>query len=870
MRNATITVFVSALLAFCSAAALADDSDIFLKDDVPPNVVILLDSSGSMDNKINGVRKIDSAKAVVSSLVENIEGVNFGLFKFNSSSSGGHMVFPVGTDKDTMLDRIAGIGAGGWTPLGRATIDVQDYYINGYREMVCIDCPATWDDETAEREGTYVSVVRPGPIEYECQKNYAILVTDGLPNGEPENLVADTALDMFTSDHSTLPGTQNIIVHTVGFDVPEGADLLTRTADNGGGTFYTASSATQLEAALQDAISQIIQDQYSFTIPLVPSQDVSGGDLAYFASFKPDPLRPFWEGYLKAYTKDADGNVPTDDDGLPLESALAWDAGKLLAERSPSTRTIYTAVSDTLEMFTRTNSDITPELLDVSGVPEKAKLISFIRGTDTYDDDFDGNTTENREWILGDIFHASPVLVFPPPLRSTDSSYISFKEANKDRTVILLAASNDGMLHAFQASDGVELWAFIAPNDLNELKLLTNRIGSHPYYVDLTPYVVDIKVGSNWKTIVVFGQRRGGTSYHALDITDTTNPSFLWSFTDSDIEESWSEPAIGKIKMADDSVKFVAFVGGGYDTPDNNLHGRAVYAIDLATGDKLWEYKGGGLDDSQYLNFSLAGAPTAVDYDWDGYIDRVYAADVGGQLWKFDTSAPATTTGGLIDNWAGKRLFAADPDQDNPPAAGEYYPAQAMYGAPAVSLDYDNNLWVFIGTGDRNHPKAASSNRFYGIKDTTDMTNDSTLTESDLVDATTSDAVTQGWYRPLAANEKVLAAAKVFNGVVYFTTFTPVSTDLCDSSAGDAQLYAVQLASGDAAIDWDTGAKLPETTEGDEDDSEDIGGGIPTEPDVVLGDDTDTVVVGTTDQEVETLSLPTSRTKAIRYWREVY
>jgi type IV pilus assembly protein PilY1 len=53
----------------------------------------------------------------------------------------------------------------------------------------------------------------------------------------------------------------------------------------------------------------------------------------------------------------------------------------------------------------------------------------------------------------------------------------------------------------------------------------------------------------------VFGQRRGGKNYYALDITNTTNPQYLWTFNDTNLGETWSEPAIGKVKMSDDTDK---------------------------------------------------------------------------------------------------------------------------------------------------------------------------------------------------------------------------------------------------------------------------------------------------------------------------
>ena len=69
-----------------------------------------------------------------------------------------------------------------------------------------------------------------------------------------------------------------------------------------------------------------------------------------------------------------------------------------------------------------------------------------------------------------------------------------------------------------------------------------------------------------------------------------------------------------------------------------------------------------------------------MDLNSDGYVDRVYIGDVGGQIWKFDVSAGATSS------WAGKRLFAAPPTPTSAPPAGEYYPPQAIYGTLALAL----------------------------------------------------------------------------------------------------------------------------------------------------------------------------------------
>lgn len=816
-------------------------------------------------------RKFDVAKRVITQLIENVEGVRFGVMRLRSHSldggddegefNRGEMVAPIGTDKQTMVDAVNNMVPESGTPIGEQLYDAGQYY----KGETLID-------------GTKWA----SPIQYECQPNFVIMFTDGQEDGNKK--VKDEAKKRYQNDHATsLVGKQNVVVHTVAFGLAgltAAIDNLKETAKNGGGNFYQADDAIQLQIAFQDAINKIVAGTFTFASPVIPTTSTTGSDRAYVASFQSDISRPFWRGFLKAYQRDpVTGEVPVDPvTKVPLDSALIWEAGKLLSQKAADTRTIFTMVGGAKKDFLKSTAAITIGLLNAADAAERDQIIDFIRGIDAFDEDLDLDVTEERAWKLGDIFHSSPVLVSPPIAPLVDPSYDAFKAANAGRTTVVIAGANAGMLHAFRESDGEELWAFIPPDLLGVLKDVTERAAPHSYYVDSSPIATDIKIGGVWKTIVVFGERRGGEYYHALDITDTTNPVYLWSFTDSKITETWSEPAIGKVKMDDGTEKFVAFFGGGYDTGQNNTTGKAFFAIDLATGQKLWEYyNDGSLDDRKYMNFSLATSPTVADLDHDGYVDRVYIGDVGGQLWKFDLSAPATLFAGLVNNWTGKRLFAADPSQPNPPAIGEYYPAQAIYAAPALAFDDYGSLWVYFGTGDRNHPNNTSTNHFYGIKDNTNMANDAVLTEADLVDVTSADATAiQGWFFRLAADEKVLAAADVFNQIVYFSAFTPTNAALCGSGGGDARLYAVQMGTGYAAIDWNDGSVLGVASDSSKERGTVIGSGIATKPIVVVTYDdsastiTASVVTATTNEQLPSNPAPApSSLKQVIYWREV-
>jgi type IV pilus assembly protein PilY1 len=717
-------------------------------------------------------------------------------------------------------------------------------------------------------------------------------MTDGKQNGTLN--VVNEATNRYTQDHASgFAGTQNVIVHTIGFNISSDASAtqdLKDAAKNGGGSYYTAESETQLEEALEDAISQILEATFSFATPVVPTTGASGTNRAYLASFQSNPSRPFWQGYLKAYNRDSNGLIPVDANNLPTGSP-AWDAGQQLSTMTPSGRTIYTLVSGVRETFTTSNAAITNTLLGASSSSEKNSIINYVRGTpDTNDEDSDGNMSEDRPWKLGDIFHSTPVLISPPFLNSSDSTYTAFKTSQASRTTILIAGANDGMLHAFRESDGSELWAFIPPDVLEDLKGLTEHSGSHEYSVDSSPIAADVKIGGGWKTIVIFGQRRGGNNYYALDITDTTNPLYLWTFNDSRLGESWSEPAIGKVKMSDGTDKWVAFVGGGFDSTFANYNSgssvsEAFFVIDLSNGSKLWEFSAGvaNSSDATYMNFSLPASPTAVDLNGDGYIDRVYIADVGGQLWKFDLSRSASLVSGTVKNcsstsdtncWMGKRLFAAASSQTNPPAAGEYYPAQGMYAQTVLAYDAYGNLWVYIGSGDRYHPNNTSTNRFYGIKDDTTMTNGSNLTEASLTNLSSgAGTVTQGWYVPMSSNEKILASADVFNSVVLFTSFTPSTAAVCGGGGGDAKLYSINMTTGDAALNLTNGTVLTPGTAALTM-AKTIGTGIPSKPIIIMSQSgnqgTPYVISGTTNQQISATQIPLVAIRRLVGWREVF
>ena len=363
-----------------------------------------------------------------------------------------------------------------------------------------------------------------------------------------------------------------------------------------------------------------------------------------------------------------------DQNGNPLKSNLKWEASDQLKNADANSRNIKTYVNGAMTSFTYDN--LTNADLDVASDKEREDLVNHIRGgVDTYDVNGNGNTTETREWKLGDIFHSNAVVVGSPSIFFEAPGFSGvggFYEKNKNRTKVVIAGANDGMLHAFNAETGNEEWAFI-PNSL--LKTLKSMKTTHTYYVDGSPRVADVwfdsnndnmKVADEWKTVLVCGLRKGGKHYFALDITDTLNPKFLWEFPKTSevlnrLGQSWSDPAIGKVKIeqGNDLVeKWVAFIGGGYDPNDQKKDteattGNAFFVIDIMTGEIIKEFSG-----LEFMTHSFPAPPTAVDTNSDGYVDRVYIGDLGGQMWVFNVSFDGISKKSN-SQWNGQRLFKA-------------------------------------------------------------------------------------------------------------------------------------------------------------------------------------------------------------------
>jgi type IV pilus assembly protein PilY1 len=316
-----------------------------------------------------------------------------------------------------------------------------------------------------------------------------------------------------------------------------------------------------------------------------------------------------------------------------------------------------------------------------------------------------------------------------------------------------------------------------------------------------------------------FGLKRGGPWYYALDVTGRT-PRVLWKTGSSQLEglgEAWSAPTIARVRIAgtrQNAQQFVVIVGGGF-SPASSATGNRILMLDAATGRLLWSAgnHAGADRPLSRMSHGIAARIAVLDTDGDDLADRMYAADIGGQVWRFDIwngrDRSQLVTGNVLAN-----LGAAEP-RPTPATAAD---ARRFFNAPDVVLirPRGGNAYynLAIGSGDGGGASAtAVTDRFYSIRDRQPFTRRAQseynalqpMLDSDLMDITTSPVgfrvpdYALGWRLDLASGEKVLAESLTANGVILFTTFkTPASGETAD---GANRVYAVRADNGMAAID---------------------------------------------------------------------
>lgn len=497
----------------------------------------------------------------------------------------------------------------GISPLSDAIVDFRCWYLADATNKCRV-----LDDRY--RKG-FVRLAAENDLEWLCRKPYLIVVTDGENNCSGENPTADVA-NLFSQ------ALVRTWVVNLGASNPGVINSITRP---GQGEEVTVETKQALRDELQRILGTIREEARAFASAAVPSVQADVADKLYLTRFTPLNESAVWAGHVDAFLKplpqDQDTGVPDTDHPNHL-----WDAGEVLRDAQAPERAeipFPTTAAGLRAGFAANQRRIVYPLDPATqspGVPLSTRLLvspsdevsrlDLWRGLGVVDQSFDGGgsadleadfpteaarfhqlmadtyaireaevtnadgSTESIRYVLGDVFHADPLIVSDPPNvryfvdEVRFPGYRDFATKHDHRRRMLAVGANDGLLHIFDAGQfevevedgrlvgrfgagtGRELFAYLPRALMPKLQLMAPPSTVHQWGVDGTPRAADVRIDvrhtgtpdpddREWRTILVGGLRRGGAAYYALDITQP----------DSLHREQHTDPATGTVTEID-------------------------------------------------------------------------------------------------------------------------------------------------------------------------------------------------------------------------------------------------------------------------------------------------------------------------------
>jgi hypothetical protein len=391
-----------------------------------------------------------------------------------------------------------------------------------------------------------------------CRNTIVVLITGGKDSGDATYTSSHNAATTASSFLSVTASGKRVPIMVVAVK-PNAADVasLQAIASNSGGTYRTATTAFDVTAAVDYAVQQAfarsadfdtgVSSEFTPVSPIVgtvnlknarditgaalPNTDITanpgGQTLAQRSNFLLTGgfTLPGFDGVLRAFRTFkpvADATKPTGwkfvNDGTRLWPDLdgrSWMAGKARIPLDPNTRNIYTFVPNgsgggSVVAFNLANAATLAPHLGTSATTNA--LITSVRAQN-----------------IGALIGSTPAIMDVPSLDPPpDDDYgradapASFAGTYKDRRATIFVGANDGMIHAIDARTGYEIWAFIPYNLLPKLKTFRDgqAVDQFDYFVDSSPKIAEVKIGTSWRSLLLIGEGPGGTFYQTFDVTE--------------------------------------------------------------------------------------------------------------------------------------------------------------------------------------------------------------------------------------------------------------------------------------------------------------------------------------------------------------
>jgi len=560
-------------------------------------------------------------------------------------------------------------------------------------------------------------------------------------------------------------------------------------------SFFYATDPSALEVQLKTAFESISKDIRSAGGVATNNPRLSNDAFLFQTKFNTSD----WSGELLALKFDTNGLLLRDSKGDPVVQTSTKDSGKMPINES--NRTVYT---NKLTPSPISNSSYPVDVVSLSwanlnSAQQNALRLSSEASDATYavakkrvdwllgnakDEQSDSNnagvlrsrtSAVGARNILGDLVNSSPVYVGAddynfsrlPAKVSTGQTYDDFVKTKAKLTPLIFVGSNDGMVHAFNASykdtSGniqtsnmfKEQYAYIPQivfslpastlsTDTRLAKLSGTDYGRsgnpHKYIVDgpivtsdvWIPDDVNNVVGVNstgkWKTIIVGTLGAGGRGIYALDITDRAKPVVLFEFTDLTCKVAVTDPttcseankyypSLGYVLGAPvitqlPNKRFAVIFGNGDTTGTAATQKSSLFVIDIAAPFNPAFSKVIPTDNNDIAVAGIGLSAPEVLPNSIGQGMKVYAGDLSGNLWAFDLSS--SNPDDWIKTTAHYLLFQAK-DLNNV--------IQPIFAAPTIGYNLEKkSLMVYFGTGKYyetgdNVANAAPVHSLYAIAD---------------------------------------------------------------------------------------------------------------------------------------------------------
>ncbi|MGY4490693.1 pilus assembly protein [Pseudomonas sp. TE3610] len=813
--------------------------------------------------------RINVARTVSAALVTANRNLRIGLATFNSPTTfdrgpGGYIARSISD-----LQAVTGPTTATTTSTSQATTNYNNLLssINGLAAVANTPLAETYYEITRYMRGmtpyynstpsTYTS-----PIQYRCQKNFGVVITDGLPtydrtfptndplggsklpnwdgvNNDGDDLNGDSEgdtlylddiakfaydIDMRAASTTSTDAAskswdaadfpkQNMFTYTVGFTASN--QMLSDAASYGHGKYYQAIDSASLTTALSSALSDITSKAGSGGAGATNSSTLSSTTVYYQTLYDPAD----WRGVINAYSISTAGVV---------SSTASWTTNTTMA--------IGTAGTSFESFNTTTGLPITMAYANYSPAQQtvlNANLPTGITGINLVNWSQGTNITglRTRTVQLGDIINSPLTLASATDQTASDltndstyTAYLAVKAANM--TPRLLVNDNEGYFNVLNTS-GVRSYAYMPSTALASLYKVsdTNYINgtSHTFLNDGQVAVYDAQVGTLWKTIALTGTGGAGKAYTAVQLFDGTTksntPKALWELrpdtatTFANLGYAYSKPEVARLPDG----TWAAFIANGYGSTKGVA---SLFVVNLATGALIKEIV------AESSNGSNGLSSVKLKVNASNVVQAAYGGDLLGHMWKFDLSSTATASWAVA--FSGNPLFTAP--------GGSTQPITAQ---PLLITNSTSGKMVYFGTGKlmETADKTTTDNQsFYAVWDADNATGNYTVSnlQSQSITGTYTSGTSQylttsanttnytslkGWYIPLVygtllTGNRVIYQAAYTTGRIVFTTADIDTTDPC-SSQGSGYVIELDALNGSLlsypVLDTDADGKVTST-----------------------------------------------------------